>query len=187
MSRHREEVLNTTLAACIVARGMAADPETIMKQGHARPDVMVKFRGLRCAIEGKVDDVAQARAVVSGDARRRIDQGIAHLAVAVVYPTAIRSTDFDALAAEMSRSDVDFSVLTDAGESEWHSGGVDELLAGLRRAHESIVRDDVLAQAVGTLSGGLDQVAAALLDSPATCDRLIDLLGVGGKSDAADV
>ena len=187
MSRHREEVLNTTLAACIVARGMAADPETIVKQGKARPDVMVKFRGLRCAIEGKVGDVAQARAVVTADARRRIDQGVAHLAVAVVYPTEIRTAGFEGLTSELSRVDVDFSVLTDASESEWHSGGVDELLAGLRRAHESIVRDDVLAQAVGTLSGGLDEVAAALLDSPATCDRLIGLLGVGGKSDAAEV
>lgn len=187
MSRHREEVLNTTLAACIVARGLSADPETILKGGQARPDVMLRFRGLRCAIEGKIGDNARARSLAADDARGRLEQGIAHVAVAVVYPTSLRSAEFKTLAAEMVSTDLDFMAITDSGGSNWHTGRVDDLLKELRRAHETIVRDDILNQAVETLTAGLDEVADALLDSAVTCDRLVLLLGIGGKADAEHV
>ena len=66
--RYREEVLNTVLAEVILARGMNASPESIRDHGKARPDVIIGFRGLRCVIEGKVGDVAEARKLVIGDA-----------------------------------------------------------------------------------------------------------------------
>jgi hypothetical protein len=185
--RHREEVLNISLASCMGARGMDADPETILQGGAARPDVIAKFRGLRCGIEGKIADVTQAKVIVLGDARMRVDQGIAHLAIAVVYPRALRTADFRQLSEILNATQFEFVVLTEAGDGGWHSGGIDEILGELRRAHEVIVRDDVLQLAVGTLEVGLQEVANALLGSAATCDRLIDVLGVGGKPDAASV
>jgi hypothetical protein len=67
--RHREEVLNTVLATCIGRRGVDADPETILRSGRSRPDVMAVMRGLRCAIEGKVADTQNAESVVVADAK----------------------------------------------------------------------------------------------------------------------
>lgn len=77
--RHREEVLNTVLAACLGRRGVDADPETILQKGRSRPDVMAVMRGLRCAVEGKVADTPNADLVVLAQAKSRVDQGVAHL------------------------------------------------------------------------------------------------------------
>lgn len=187
MSRHREEVLNASLATAISMHGMDADPETILKGGRARPDVIAKFRGLRCAIEGKVGDTSQSKAMAFDDAQGRVDQGIAHLAVAVCYPAALREAEFGQLVTAIGTTPLDFMVITEAGAGDWHRGGVAEILSELRRAHETIVRDDVLRQAVETLQVGLEEVSSALLDNVGACDRLISILGVGDKPDAANV
>jgi len=181
--RHREEVLNTVLAACLGSRGADADPETILKRGRVRPDIIANVRGLRCALEGKIADAPQAETTVLSDARRRIDQGIAHLAIAVVYPAALARIPFKNLPQELSAATLKFAVLTDAGEDAWHDGGINNIMAELRRAHDIIVRDDVLQAAVNTLQLGLAEVSSALLDNHGACDRLIHVLGVGVKGD----
>ena len=183
-ARHREEVLNTVLAIVIGGRGMEADPETILERGRSRPDVMANFQGLRCALEGKFDDTAQAKAKAFSDARGRVEQAIAHVAIAVIYPADLRDTVFAKLPKALGSSELEFRVLTDTVSGEWHAGGVNEILAELRRAHDVIVRDDVLQQSVNMLEIGLQQVGDALMGSAATCDRLIRVLGVGYKSDA---
>jgi hypothetical protein len=183
--RHREEVFNTVLATCLGNRGVDADPETILRRGHSRPDVMAITRGLRCAIEGKVADTANAEFAVLADAKGRLDQGVAHLAIAVVYPTHIRTTSFKKLPQVLSAATMKFCVLTDAGGATWHEGAINEILAELRRAYDVIVRDDVLQQAVDVLNIGLAEVSSALLDSHGTCDRLIKVLGIGTKGNAA--
>jgi len=184
--RHREEVLNVVLATCLSSRGIEADPETILRRGQAKPDVIAVFRGLRCGIEGKVADTNQPNATVISDARNRINQGVVHLAIAVVYPTPLRSTPFKRLQAELNKAVLEFSVLTDADqEQEWHGGGINEIVAELRRAYDVIVRDDVLLQAVNTLNIGLAEVSSALLGHKGACDRLIGILGIGNKSDGS--
>lgn len=178
MARQREEVLNVTLAACIAARGVAAVPETITSS-HQMPDVIATFRGLRCAIEGKVGDVPNAHDVVQADAQKRVEQGVAHLAVGVVYPIELRTMDFKELPQALNESQLDFVVVTEVGSSDWRSGGIDAILDELRRAHETIVRDDVVTRAVQKLTLGMAAVSNAFWDSPAVCDRLIDVLGIG--------
>ncbi|MGL4964912.1 MAG: hypothetical protein ACRC67_27045 [Inquilinus sp.] len=184
--RHREEVLNTILATCLGRRGVAADPETIQYKGRYRPDVIASFGGLRCAIEGKVSDTPQAEALVLSDARGRIEQGIAHIAIAVVYPVTLRTAKFDQMVEAMSSASLEFAVLTEAGDGSWHSGRLNDILAELRRAHDILVRDDVLQQAVDTLNIGLSEVAGALINNRSACDRLISVLGVGNKTNASD-
>lgn len=185
--RHREEVLNVTLAECISARGMAAAPETITAR-HEMPDVIVIFRGLRCVIEGKTGDVPSARQIVAADAAKRVDQGIAHLAIGVVYPRHLRTTAFEVLAKAINEATFDFMVYTENGAGEWRTGGVDAILEELRRAHEAIVRDDAVTRAVQKLSLGMGVVSDALISSPAVCDRLINVLGIGEaeEADASD-
>ena len=185
--RHREEVLNVTLAACISARGLAADPETITAR-HEMPDVIATYRGLRCVIEGKSADVPAAQRIVAGDAARRVEQGIAHLAIAVIYPHELRTTPIAQLAEALDASSYEFMVYTENGPGEWRHGGVNAILEELRRAHETIVRDDAVTRAVQSLSLGMAVVADALISSPAVCDRLIDVLGIGeaGDTDATD-
>lgn len=182
--RHREEVLNVVLAECLGRRGTPADPETILRRGRSRPDVIALFRGLRCAVEGKVADTPNAQAVVSLEARGRIEQGIAHIAIAVIYPKILRRVEFARLGEALSSASLMFSVLTEAGDGAWHGGGLNDILAELRRAHEILVRDDVLQQAVDTLNIGLAEVAGALMNSRGVCDRLIGVLGIGNRVSA---
>jgi hypothetical protein len=184
-SRHREEVLNVALAACISARGMQADPETII--AARKPDVIAMFRGLRCVIEGKVADVPNARAIVLEDARRRLDQGLAHLTIGAVYPRQLRSTPIDRLTSEMGDARLEFCVLTEGQSGSWHQGGINDILGELRRAHQDIVRDDVLQQAVEILNLGIAEVSSALFGNVTVCERLIKVLGIGDKSDAPAV
>ena len=176
--RQREEVLNVTLASCIAARGVTAAPETITSR-HQMPDVIASFRGLRCAIEGKLGDVSNAHDLVAGDARRRVDQGIAHVAIAVVYPTILRTMPFAELRSAIEASMLEFTVYSENGQGDWRSGGVDAVLEELRRAHEAIVRDDAVNRAVQKLSLGIGILSSALIGSPAVCDRLIEVLGIG--------
>ena len=90
--------------------------------------------------------------------------------------------------AELTTGDIrrhHYAVVTDGViPIGLHAGGIDEILNELRRAHEVLVRDDVLQQAVDTLTIGLQEVANALLGNSGACDRLIRVLGVGGKSKA---
>jgi hypothetical protein len=166
---------------------MAAAPETITAR-HEMPDVIATFRGLRCVIEGKTGDVTSARQVVSADAAKRVEQGIAHLAIAVVYPRNLRTTSFAALTDAINEATFQFMVYTENGAGEWRSGGVDAILEELRRAHEAIVRDDAVTRAVQKLSLGMAVVSDSLISSTAVCDRLIDVLGIGkaGEADASD-
>jgi hypothetical protein len=148
---------------------------------------MAALRGLRCAIEGKVADVQHAKAIVLEDARRRVDQGIAHIAMAVVYPRHLRTTDFAELPDAIDRAVLEFCLIIDAGPTPWQTGGVTEIVGALRRMHGVIVRDDVLQQAVDLLSIGIHEVANAVLGNRGASDRLVSVLGVGGRPDAAAV
>lgn len=185
--RSREEVLNVTLAGCLAARGVAADPEVIIR-GRRMPDVIVVFRGLRCVIEGKISDVSNAHGLVAEDARRRVESGIAHFAIGAVYPEHLRTIPFAALAQHLNETDLDFFVHTENGAGDWRSGGIDALLAELKRSHETVVRDDVVVRSVDKLSFGMAAFSDYAFSYPAVCDRLIGVLGIGQaeENDAPD-
>lgn len=84
--RHREETINTQLAILLSRHGVAAESETIHQSGQQRPDVMFTLGGLRVIIEGKFSDTPDADNVVLSDAAKRVQTGICHIAVALVYP-----------------------------------------------------------------------------------------------------
>jgi hypothetical protein len=134
------------LAATIVARGLNASPESIRNHGRERPDVIIVFRGLRCVIEGKVDDVPNAKALAVADASSRVEKGIGHLGIAVVYPSGLRNIAFPDLLAAISQVKLEFSVGSERGPRRWRMGGVDDILDELRRAHETLARDDVVQE-----------------------------------------
>jgi hypothetical protein len=179
--RHREEVLNTVLAELIVARGMNADPETIRKQGRHRPDVYISFRGLRLGIEGKINDVPGARGIVIDDALKRIEAGLTHMTVAVVYGRKLRSVEFQSLSEALASARFSYAVCSETGVGDWREGTVDDILADLRRSHDAVATDDVVRRAAEDLSVYLQEVAGVFEENPAICDRLVDLLGIGVK------
>ena len=95
--------------------------------------------------------------------------GVSQLAIAVVYPKSFRSTQFEKLLRVISEEELEFSVFSEIGSTEWKSGGLDAILDELRRAHETLARDDAVRQAAEELSQRLEGVAALFAAYPAIC------------------
>lgn len=176
--RNREEAVNTQLAVLISRLGVTAEAETIHVHGKFRPDVLFEMRGLRVIIEGKFADVPAGRDIVLEDARGRVRAGLAHIAVAAVYPPGLRATRTTDLVDELGRSQLDYRIVTEASESEWFSGTPAGLMDTLRRAQESLTEDDIVQTTAKSLSDRLDGVAKLWAGQKGACDRLSALLGI---------
>jgi hypothetical protein len=85
----RQEVLNTELARLLCQQGLVALPEQRLQQGMM-PDLLLPFRGFYLVIEAEVSDQPQAQEQAWRKAVERVEQGLAHLALALVYPAALR-------------------------------------------------------------------------------------------------
>lgn len=179
--RHREESINTQLAILLARHGVDAEPETIHQSGQQRPDVMFVLGGLRVIIEGKFSDTPDAEKVVFRDALKRIQSGICHLSVALVYPKTLRTVSTADLEAALSNSRLRFMIISETGQSDWVETTPAEILASLRRVHEALTKDDIVAESAKRLSDRIEGISALWIDQPATCDRLSVLLGMSTK------
>jgi len=180
-NRHREEVINTYLAILLTRHGVNAEAETIHHAGGSRPDVMFTMGGLRVIIEGKFSDVPDADTVVLGDATRRIATGICHIAVALVYPKALRTASTASLESDLSGSRLRFLIISEAEQTGWSEATPSEILASLRRVQESLIKDDIVAESARKLSERIEDIASLWGGLPAICDRLSSLLGMPKK------
>lgn len=172
-NRNREEAVNTQLAILISRFGVSADAETIHVHGKHRPDVLFELRGLRVVIEGKFADSANNQDNVLTDARKRVRAGIAHIAVAAVYPNRLRTTSTTKLLDVLTETELKYRIITETIESEdWLEGGPASIMEALRRAQESLVEDDVVEKTAKSLSVHLDSISKLWLSQPGACDRL---------------
>ncbi|MBM4035922.1 MAG: hypothetical protein FJ291_29635 [Planctomycetes bacterium] len=190
----RQEVLNVLLAQLLQERGLVAAPEQILRRvrqaGQAdvdMPDVVVDFRGLRLVIEGEFAHrtrAAQAAAEekASHAAIHRVVLGLAHVGVALIYPSGLREVRADALEHELAEATLGFSIITEATEAQLHlfpdkkragfsRGKLDDLVEALLRAYDQLVRDEVLDQAARWVNVGLERFVESLLGQPATTER----------------
>ena len=69
--------------------------------------------------------------------------------------------------------------LPETFESEnWFEGNPASLMEALRRAQESLTRDDIVDKAATVLSTHLESIAKLWIGQPGACDRLSKLLGI---------
>lgn len=179
--RHREETINTQLAILLSKHGVNADAETIHQHGQQRPDVMFLLGGVRVVIEGKYADVPDAEDVVLNDARQRVHSGICHIAVALTYPKNLRTVRVAELEAALSKSRLKHLVISETGETDWAEGSPDEVLASLRRAHEAMTKDDIVAASAEKLSQRIQSIADLWAGAGGVCDKLSNTLGMPPK------
>jgi hypothetical protein len=177
--RNREEVVNTQLAILISRMGVEADAETIHVQGKHRPDVLFRMHGLRVVIEGKFADQPGAEEQVLKDARNRVRAGIAHIAMAAVYPKPLRTTPTAKISERLEESQIKYRIVSEAYESDdWFEGDPASLMSALRRVHEALTKDDVVEQTAKSLSIQLEAVAELWSGQAGACDRLSEILGI---------
>ena len=177
--RNREEVVNTQLALLISRLGVTADAETIHVHGKHRPDVLFQLRGLRVVIEGKFKDTPNAKQIVLDDARKRVRAGIAHIASATVYPDELRTAPTTKILDMLADARLRYRIVTETFESEsWFEGNPASLMEALRRAQESLTRDDIVDKTAKALSTHLESIAKLWIGQPGACNRLSRLLGI---------
>lgn len=177
--RNREEAVNTQLALLISKLGVVADAETIHVHGKHRPDVLFQLRGLRVVIEGKFADTPNAEQIVFEDARKRIRAGIAHIVAAAVYPDSLRSAPTTKIIDVLNDAKLRYCVITETFEGAWFEGTPASLMEALRRAQESLTKDDIVEKTAKDLSAHLDNIANLWVGQSGACDRLSRILGIG--------
>jgi len=168
------------LARVLQERGVVSAPESVVKQNleHGRriPDVLVEFMGLRIAVEGEVDDQADAERKAMDSATRRVEEGIAHVGVAVVYPARLRQVAFGELPDEIAGAAFRIAVTSESGATGFAEGGVEALENALRAAFFELVREDVVTQAAQVLDGAIDRFARTIARKPGTIGKVADVL-----------
>src|SRR5258708_16551636 len=176
----RQEVFNVVLAQLLQERGAVVAPESILYTGPQKkrqmPDVIVNFQGLRTAIEGEVEAPA-ARDKALASAAARVETGIAHIGIGVVYPSALRSVEFSKLNQELARVKLDIAIVTEAGDSGFIEGNVDYLERVLRSTFDQMIKEDVVADSVLKLDGAVEQFAKAVLRYKGIWGRLTRAIG----------
>lgn len=181
--RYREEVFNVLLALLLHRRGVVVAPEQSFRQflqsPRQIPDVLVVFQGLRTVIEGKVEDQSNAEEVALGQAQARVEKGIAHVGIAVLYPSSLRQTPFAELEEALAQSTLRIAVCSEAGPGGWTSGNLDYLADLLRRTYHQLVQEDVVNSAVQLLNTGVAEFAQAAFTNAASVQRAAQILGIG--------
>jgi hypothetical protein len=159
-AQFRQEVINVVLAQQLNARGLVASPEVFLKR--AAVDVLVSFRGLRLAIEGEVDDQAGAAERAWRKARERVQRGLAHVGLAVVYPSLLRGSPIADLPRGIAEGNLRFSfcLRVSPAPRAWQEGNLaflrsalDEVFRHLSSENEIRVAAKLLTDCVERLAG----------------------------------
>ncbi|MBI3871787.1 MAG: hypothetical protein HY304_01775 [candidate division Zixibacteria bacterium] len=144
-AKYRQEVFNVLLAQLLQERGVLSAPESILRpktlRGHRMPDVLVDFNGLRTVIEGEIDTSPEAAERALASARRRVEEGIAHIAIGVLYPESLQAVGFRALKDELGACRLRMAIVTEATPTtpEFVAGTVDDLETALRLAFDQLI------------------------------------------------
>lgn len=188
----RQEVLNILLAQLLQERGVVAVPENIEKALGTRKmiDVLVDYQGLRLAIEGEYYS-SSAEKKASKSALTRVEEGLAHIGMALIYPSSLKSlSDFGSIKKLLSKEIFSFAVITESEISgqlllpfasknlpvNFINGNLDDLIDILHRAFEQIVKDSVLDSAIDILNKSIDVFSSSMSAQPATTERLAEIL-----------
>lgn len=184
MQQRRQEVLNVLLARLLQSEGLVVDAEVMLKAaagGRRAPDVIVDFGGLRVAIEGDFADRAGVEQAVARQAIGRVNEGIAHISVAVLYPGELRDVRFEGAEEALAECQLSFAVVTAARpRAQFSRGTAADLAETLRRVREELGRDEALERAVAVIEAGVEAFASRLGKAQAVVERFAAALGVGG-------
>lgn len=172
-------------------------PEQIQnfsRQSRRMPDVVVDFQGLRLAIEGEFASRSEGTLVsaekkASQAALQRVEEGIAHIGMALIYPRTLRSMSFDKLKGELAKAPLRFAVITESYQQQlslfpeekavqFTEGNLNALGEALRRAYEQLIRDEVLENAVTSVERSIERFINALTTQPAATERFKSTLEV---------
>lgn len=201
----REEVFNVKLADLLNKRGIISAPESILlvKQGRRLPDVLIgDYWGVRLCIEGKFDESTANVKQLTKQCKCRIEDGIASIAIGVLYPPDLRNIPYDVLPQSLENAKLKIKIFTETGElspqklhwytdsgkiDDWIESDVDGLSEILGRAYENLVEEDVVNSSVNELGTSIETAQEKFSNFPGISDKLSSILVVPyGEEDDDD-
>jgi len=179
----REEVINVVLAQILEQHGIISAPETILKASlgmkRRMPDVLVYFRGLRLIIEGKVEDAINAEESALNSARQRVEEGLAHIGMAVVYPSALRKLKgLSQLKSNLQEKQIKVAIVSESGETGFTSANIKQLIDKLYQTFDQLIEEDVVKRATAILAEAVDAVAPVFAAIPGFPEEAARILGI---------
>lgn len=180
----REEVLNVKLAELLSRSGLLSVPESIVSVGTGRrmPDIAIgDYWGVRVVLEGRIADRANVERTLEQDCLRRIEEGIAAIAIGIIYPSELRHSAWATLEQTLQKVAFRIKIFSEAETGQWTNSDLDGLSEVLRRAYESLVHENAVDAAVEELRQSIEVASRQLSGSPGTAERLRSLLVVPRK------
>jgi len=181
--RYREEVLNVVLATILSERGIISVPEQIIKgiesPERSLPDIVVEFEGLTVIIEGKIENQQQ----VLRDATSRIEDGLVHIALAINYPSTLRTIEYRNLHKAISETEFSVAVVTENGKTEFSKVNIETLVELLRQAQENLIDQDIIKKYVAKINAVIKKMAHEILKYDGIFGRIADELNIINNQD----
>jgi len=147
--------------------------------------VLFTLHGVRVAIECEIaKGGAQAKALES--ARKRVEEGIASVAVALIYPSEIAEQDQVKSVKRLmkdSGTKFDVAVSTEADVGPFTSGDFNYVYSIIQDAWRRLLNEDVLASTVAEIDGAVESFAEAVDGFPGITGKLGACLGIQGAPD----
>ena len=185
----REEVLNVKLAELLSRSGLLSVPESIVSQraGRRLPDIAIgDYWGVRVVLEGRIADRANVEQTLEKDCLKRIEEGIAPIAIGVVYPSKLRHSAWATLEQTLRAATFRIKIFSEAEIGQWLNSDLEGLSEVLRRAYQSLVHEDAVNVAVEELRQSIEASSRHLSGSPGTAERLRSLLIVPRKKEVVE-
>lgn len=175
---YRQEVLNVVLAQLLTQRGVTASPEVFQQRSSI--DVLVPFRGLRLAIEGEVDDQPSAAERAWEKAKSRVEEALAHVGLAVVYPHQLRQLPIEELRTALGSRELRFSFCQRgrAKDPAWLAGDVGFLRTALDETFRHLSSENDIRAAAKLLEVCVDDFAREMLSWGVAAERVAAPLGI---------
>jgi len=178
----REEVLNVLLAQLLAKQGIVSLPEVLKRlpdKSRRMPDVLVDYQGLRTIIEGKIRDSEQARKDVFDQAYKRVNEGLAHIGIAVLYSKNIRKGDTISILEDLlSQRMLEIRIVTEAGAKDWTRCHLKDLGDILRRTFEQLAEQDVVNRTAAEVDTGVTAFARFVVDKTSLLKHCAEILGI---------
>lgn len=150
-----EPALNVTLANLLSKRGLRALGEVKIHKGKVlkKPDVMMVLNAVKIILEGKFKG---QRKVLESQCRKRIEDGLCDIAIAVEY----KKTPFagESLEKTLEKMKFEANVYWVTGNTGWQENiDVNELVKMIRGAYTRAASNDIVGEAVKDLNEALDR------------------------------
>lgn len=143
--RYILDEVNTQFSLLLSRLGNLTNAGSFFIKNGQHPVILLDVRGLRVVVSTNFFDHTVAETVVSEDIRSLVSNGIAHIAVAVIFPKTFCEISSEKILGELEKSKIRYQILTEFRENKtWLEGTPASLIVAILRAQESLVKDNLV-------------------------------------------